>query len=124
MLRFGEYRKHFVALAFNGRLRKLPVLGRVWIFDLWGWRGKEIDLFESLLTFIFFSPTNQISKNNLRMSWKYYNVYVSAEIVFLVVTQLKFPIKPADLKKRIESLIDREYLERDKNNPQIYNYLA
>lgn len=38
--------------------------------------------------------------------------------------QLKFPMKPADLKKRIESLIDREYLERDKNNPQIYNYLA
>ncbi|KAJ9135860.1 hypothetical protein P3X46_032988 [Hevea brasiliensis] len=38
--------------------------------------------------------------------------------------QLKFPIKPADLKKRIESLIDREYLLRDKSNPQIYNYLA
>ncbi|KAK4271848.1 hypothetical protein QN277_020479 [Acacia crassicarpa] len=38
--------------------------------------------------------------------------------------QLKFPIKPSDLKKRIESLIDREYLERDKNNSQIYNYLA
>ncbi|XP_019462745.1 PREDICTED: cullin-4-like [Lupinus angustifolius] len=31
--------------------------------------------------------------------------------------QLKFPIKPADLMRRIESLID-------KNNPQIYNYLA
>lgn len=27
--------------------------------------------------------------------------------------QLKFPLKPADVKKRIESLIDREYLERD-----------
>ncbi|XP_077253878.1 cullin-4-like isoform X1 [Tasmannia lanceolata] len=38
--------------------------------------------------------------------------------------QLKFPVKPVDLKKRIESLIDREYLERDKSNPQIYNYLA
>ncbi|XP_022848611.1 cullin-4-like [Olea europaea var. sylvestris] len=38
--------------------------------------------------------------------------------------QLKFPIKPTDLKKRIESLIDREYMERDKHNPQIYNYLA
>ncbi|KAL6553166.1 Cullin-4 [Orobanche gracilis] len=38
--------------------------------------------------------------------------------------QLKFPIKPSDLKKRIESLIDREYLERDKSNPQVYNYLA
>ncbi|GBG65908.1 hypothetical protein CBR_g54200 [Chara braunii] len=38
--------------------------------------------------------------------------------------QLKFPLKPADLKKRIESLIDREYLERDKSNAQKYNYLA
>ena len=38
--------------------------------------------------------------------------------------QLKFPIRPADLKKRIESLIDREYLERDKASPKIYNYLA
>jgi len=34
------------------------------------------------------------------------------------------PIKPADLKKRIESLIDREYLERDKHNSSEYNYLA
>ena len=32
--------------------------------------------------------------------------------------------QPADLKKRIESLIDREYLERDKTNPTIYHYLA
>lgn len=39
-------------------------------------------------------------------------------------SQLRFPIKPADLKKRIESLIDREYLERDEQNPQVYNYLA
>jgi cullin 4 len=38
--------------------------------------------------------------------------------------QLKFPAKPIDLKKRIESLIEREYLERDDANPQIYNYLA
>ncbi|KAA8494050.1 Cullin-4 [Porphyridium purpureum] len=37
---------------------------------------------------------------------------------------LKFPHKPADLKKRIESLIEREYLERDPSNPQMYKYLA
>ncbi|KAF5944098.1 hypothetical protein HYC85_018175 [Camellia sinensis] len=50
---------------------------------------------------------------------------IDAAIVRIMKTRkLKFPIKPADLKKRIESLIDREYLERDKNNPQIYNYLA
>jgi len=39
-------------------------------------------------------------------------------------SQLRFPMKPSDLKKRIESLIDREYLERDDENAQIYNYLA
>ncbi|CAK4243326.1 unnamed protein product [Aphanomyces euteiches] len=38
--------------------------------------------------------------------------------------QLKFPAKPVDIKRRIESLIDREYLERDKTNAQVYNYLA
>ena len=37
---------------------------------------------------------------------------------------LKFPVTPADLKKRIESLIEREYLERDKDQPNVYNYLA
>jgi len=38
--------------------------------------------------------------------------------------QLKFPVKPSDLKKRIESLIDREYLERDRQNASEYLYLA
>eukprot|EP00095_Tigriopus_kingsejongensis_P003490 maker-scaffold875_size86197-snap-gene-0.15 protein:Tk03490 transcript:maker-scaffold875_size86197-snap-gene-0.15-mRNA-1 annotation:"PREDICTED: cullin-4B-like" len=38
--------------------------------------------------------------------------------------QLKFPVKPQDLKKRIESLIDRDYMERDKENANQYNYVA
>ncbi|KAK6195670.1 hypothetical protein SNE40_001052 [Patella caerulea] len=38
--------------------------------------------------------------------------------------QLKFPVKPTDLKKRIESLIDRDYMERDKDNPNNYHYVA
>lgn len=38
--------------------------------------------------------------------------------------QLKFPVKPPDLKKRIESLIDREYMERDKEAPNTYHYVA
>ena len=37
---------------------------------------------------------------------------------------LKFPVKPADMKKRIESLLDRDYMERDKDNPNQYNYIA
>ncbi len=41
-----------------------------------------------------------------------------------LVSMLTFPTSPSDLKKRIESLIDREYMERDKTNMQVYNYLA
>ena len=41
-----------------------------------------------------------------------------------LMTQLKFPARPGDLKKRIESLIEREYLARDENDNSLYNYLA
>lgn len=33
-------------------------------------------------------------------------------------------LQPGDLKKRIESLIDRDYMERDKDNPNQYHYVA
>jgi cullin-4 len=41
-----------------------------------------------------------------------------------LMAQLKFPARREDLKKRIESLIEREYLERDAAAPGTYNYLA
>ncbi len=41
-----------------------------------------------------------------------------------LLDMLTFPVKPQDLKKRIESLIDRDYMERDKENPTQYNYIA
>ena len=47
-----------------------------------------------------------------------------ALLVSELLAQLKFPTKPSDLKKRIESLIEREYIERDREDPQKYNYLA
>ncbi|KAJ3276010.1 Cullin-4B [Terramyces sp. JEL0728] len=37
---------------------------------------------------------------------------------------LKFPVETADLKKRIESLIERDYMERDPNDAGVYFYLA
>ena len=37
---------------------------------------------------------------------------------------LKFPVKPPDFKKRMEALIDRDFVERDKDNQQQYNYVA
>ena len=45
-------------------------------------------------------------------------------LVYELMAQLKFPVKREDLKKRIESLLDREYLERDASAPSTYNYLA
>jgi len=35
-----------------------------------------------------------------------------------------FSPKPQSIKRRIEALIDREYLERDRDSPGTYNYLA
>eukprot|EP00887_Chlorella_sp_A99_P004032 scaffold11.g4032.t1 len=41
-----------------------------------------------------------------------------------LAAQLRFPVRATDVKKRIESLVDREYLERDANHSDLYNYLA
>jgi len=38
--------------------------------------------------------------------------------------QLRFPIKAADVKKRLESLIEREYLARDAADARVYVYAA
>jgi cullin-4 len=46
------------------------------------------------------------------------------ELIAECFAQLRFPAAVADLKKRVESLIEREYLERDKDNAQIFHYLA
>jgi len=48
------------------------------------------------------------------------------QLIAEVVKQLsaRFAVDPAFIKKRIESLIEREYLARDKDNRRIYNYVA
>lgn len=46
------------------------------------------------------------------------------DLVAGVNTALKFPVPQADLKKRIEVLIEREYIQRDEKDPSTYNYKA
>jgi len=41
-----------------------------------------------------------------------------------VMTQLKFPASSTDIKKRIETLIEREYMERIEGDRSKYKYLA
>jgi cullin-4 len=45
-------------------------------------------------------------------------------LIAQVIEQMKLPVQPADVKMRIESLIEREYLERDAKERNRYNYLA
>ena len=45
-------------------------------------------------------------------------------LISVVLAQLVFPSGASDVKKRIESLIEREYLERDADSSSTYKYLA
>ncbi|KAI8365993.1 cullin [Radiomyces spectabilis] len=56
----------------------------------------------------------RIMKANKRLS--------HAALVNELFEQLKFPVDAADIKKRIESLIDRDYLVRDEKDNSMYNY--
>jgi cullin 1 len=48
------------------------------------------------------------------------------QLVLEVVQQLTKMFKPdfKIIKKRIEDLISRDYLERDKDNPNVFKYMA
>jgi len=46
------------------------------------------------------------------------------DLVNEVFNDLKLPISIPEIKKRIESLIERDYMTRDKDNMQVYNYVA
>ncbi|KAL0005220.1 hypothetical protein SO802_012781 [Lithocarpus litseifolius] len=89
-------------------------------------KGRDVEDDDSFVfNDVFTAPLYRIKVNAIQMKETVEENTSTTERVFQDRQyQLKFPTKPADLKKRIESLIDREYLERDKNNPQIYNYLA
>ena len=47
-----------------------------------------------------------------------------SELMAELYKHLRFPITPPDLKKRIEHLIDRDFIERDPDNTTLYRYLA
>ena len=47
-----------------------------------------------------------------------------SELMSQVIEHLRFPATFPDIKKRVESLIEREYMERSEDDQRIYNYLA
>ena len=49
---------------------------------------------------------------------------LSLKLFCLYINLLLLFFQPADLKKRVESLIERDYMERDKETPNQYLYVA
>eukprot|EP00475_Leptophrys_vorax_P033265 TRINITY_DN5205_c0_g1_i1.p1 TRINITY_DN5205_c0_g1~~TRINITY_DN5205_c0_g1_i1.p1 ORF type:complete len:805 (-),score=215.21 TRINITY_DN5205_c0_g1_i1:777-3068(-) len=45
-------------------------------------------------------------------------------LVSEVLSQSKFPVEVSEIKKRIASLLEREYMERDQENSSMYHYIA
>jgi len=55
------------------------------------------------------------------MFLNYYDGAQQYIFIFKIVCSI---FQPVDLKKRIESLIDRDYMARDKECSKFYNYVA
>lgn len=72
---------------------------------------------------VFQERSYQIDASIVRIM-KTRKVLTHLELVTEVTGQLRFPHKSADIKKRIESLIEREYMERNPDNPTQYKYVA
>ncbi|GMR31866.1 hypothetical protein PMAYCL1PPCAC_02061 [Pristionchus mayeri] len=47
-----------------------------------------------------------------------------AQLIQELFGQLRFPVNSGDLKARIASLMEREFITRDANDPNTYNYVA
>lgn len=47
-----------------------------------------------------------------------------AQLISESLSQIQFSLQPIDIKKRIENLIERDYLNRDESDRSIYNYVS
>lgn len=81
-----------------------------WGFS-WGFERKQLNADPSLLMMQIDAAIVRIMKTRKTLSHKL--------LVGELMQMLKFPMKASDLKKRIESLIDREYLERDRESTNV-----
>lgn len=96
--------------------------------QLWcaSWRWGRL----SVTTYLYQSSTTSWSSPSRWRIWSF--LFRSFRFFFLAHTQTQSSSasdlfsspQPGDLKKRIESLIDRDYMERDKETPNQYHYVA
>ena len=53
---------------------------------------------------------------------KAYKTILHQDLIMQVLEQVKVPAQTSDVKKRIKSLIEQEYMERDAKDRNQYNY--
>jgi cullin-4 len=73
---------------------------------------KNIDIFSNM------NARTQVRMMKTRKTLKHNDLV--AECARLV----KFPVEPIRIKKRIESLLDREYIKRDDSDSSTYHYIS
>ncbi|GLJ35961.1 hypothetical protein SUGI_0721480 [Cryptomeria japonica] len=75
---------------------------------------------------VLFQDRHHIIDASIVRVMKSRKVLSHKELVMQCIEQVKDRFKPdmKEIKRRIENLIDREYLERDEENPDMYNYIV
>jgi len=72
----------------------------------------------------FPSPVTKFFKTyGLLRIMKSKKTVIHNDLVTEVFNDLKLPISISDIKKKIESLIERDHLSRDKDNMQFYLFI-
>lgn len=65
----------------------------------------------------------QIKRASMTRNWL---MRADNELIMEVVSQLasRFKVEPTEVKRSIDSLIERDYMERDATDRSLYRYLA
>lgn len=64
-----------------------------------------------------------IDANIVRLMKKH-KTLAHSHLMTELIDHLRFQARPQDLKKRIESLIERDYMRRDEKDANMYIYVA
>ncbi|RKO99909.1 hypothetical protein CXG81DRAFT_27362 [Caulochytrium protostelioides] len=78
---------------------------------------------EATAEHVFADRQHQVDAAIVRIMKKH-RTLAHAALLTALLEELQFPVNPTDLKQRIESLIDREYMERVKGKRNVYHYVV
>lgn len=107
--------KFIVNMAFDSNQRRIRVTNIMWK-ETKDERDKTVEAVSRDRLYMIDASLVRIMKAR--------KTILHQQLIPQVLEQVKVPAQPADVKKRIESLIEREYMERDAKDRNRYNYLA